>query len=965
MAPTDPLETAIDGLGYRGAAGYVDSEQAPASVARAFVWRELEEKGRLDGAYFRGAIPLVGFARLEGGSDLPRLQRRLWNLSRVPLLVAGTDEGVGVYSCFVPPSPNLDVSRAEIKAAQAKENIPDILADFSRFQVEAGLVTAKYAGYFDRKHRVDRYLLSNLRELRRELGGGQGNAEAVNNLIGRLIFIRYFEQRGILSPEHLAELTDRDSVIDVLRSGTRSTQRLFGGLAERFDGDLFSEPRQRTKWSREDLASLADFFSAADIPSRQQALWPYDFSIIPPELISSIYEQLLEETQSEDAAYYTPRHVVDLILDEVLPWEGTTIPRILDPACGSGIFLTEAYRRINFRHGLAAKTPPTFRELAARLTRSIFGIDRNPAAITVAAFGLYLAMLEEVDPPTAWRDARLPPLIGTNLITADFFSEHHFRDQHFDVIVGNPPWQSALTEDAASFVAASEVEVADRQIATAFLWRAQEMLAADGVVGLLLPAKQLLHNKADKAIRVRKKIFESMRVDTLIDLSPLRRSTFNAAIAPAVVFVARPAPGGVSVGHEILHVVPRNSPLQAAVEGFVVAQDDIHRISQDLATNYPDVWKIFLWGSSADLQLVTRLRANFCTIGEVVEKHGWRASRGFAVQGAANDASHIVGMRVVPAKAILPFKELASEPTFVADEVMDRPRSRELFMGPHILIRRGLVQGRPAAVLVKDDAAFNNSIFGIAAPSRNVDDLRIITAYVNSSLGTYYHFMTSGSWGVEREFLEQSEHLALPFAQVSGPTGRRLLEAARKAERRSIADDVSWRDEVDEAVFSAYDLTDEEVRTVRDALATSLDQFERGHASSAFSPPTEEALLDYQDALSAYLSSALPSLSPLVGLRSGPAAYGVASISLSADRNPEVVAESSERLVQDLIAQVDTATSEWPSHATVLQPSLLILDQDVIHIVKPNELRFWTSGTARSDAGEVLGAVGLSQQVGV
>ncbi|MEA2432658.1 MAG: hypothetical protein QOG54_115, partial [Actinomycetota bacterium] len=442
-------------------------------------------------------------------------------------------------------------------------------------------------------------------------------------------------------------------------------------------------------------------------------------------------------------------------------------------------------------------------------------------------------------------------------------------------------------------------------------------------------------------------------------------STFNAAIAPAVVLVARPAPDGVSVGHEILHVVPRNSPLQAAVEGFVVAQDDIHRISQDLAINYPDAWKIFLWGSSADLQLVTRLRANHPTIEELVDKHGWHASRGFAVHGAANDASHIAGMRVVTAKKILPFKELESEPTFVEDEVMDRPRSRELFMGPHVLIRRGLVHGRPAAVLVEDDAAFNNSIFGIAAPGTNVDDLRIITAYVNSSLGTYYHFMTSGSWGVEREFLEQSEHLALPFAQVSGPTARRLLKAAKKAESRSIADDVSWRHELDEAVFAAYDLTDEEIRTVRDALATSLDQFERGHASSAFSRPSEEALLGYQDALKTYLSLALPSLSPLVALRSGPAAYGVASIDLGADRSPAVVEASSERVIQGLIAQVDTATSEWPSHATVLQPSLLILDQDVIHIVKPNELRFWTSGSARSDAGEVLGAAGLSQQVGV
>ena len=61
----------------------------------------------------------------------------------------------------------------------------------------------------------------------------------------------------------------------------------------------------------------------------QQALWPYDFSVLPVDLVSSIYEQLLEETRQVNSAYYTPRFLVNMLLDETIPWEGTDFRRSL------------------------------------------------------------------------------------------------------------------------------------------------------------------------------------------------------------------------------------------------------------------------------------------------------------------------------------------------------------------------------------------------------------------------------------------------------------------------------------------------------------------------------------------------------------------------------------------------------------------------------------------------------------
>lgn len=380
------------------------------------------------------------------------------------------------------------------------------------------------------------------------------------------MFIRYFEDRGILSPDHMEDLTGHPRLIELLRAGPKATYKLFSSLGDRFDGDLFSDVMDtEARLDAGDLAALSEFLGATDMTSGQRAFWPYDFSVIPPELISSIYEQLLEETQEQDAAHYTPRHIVDLILDEVLPWNGAGTPKILDPACGSGIFLAEAFRRLVFREG----GDQSFKSLSELLTQSVFGVDQSAAAITVTAFGLYLAMLEELDPPTVWRDARLPKLVDENLVIADFFDDAVFAELRFDIVVGNPPWTSQFTEPATRFINSRQRPIADKQLATAFLWKSADMLAEQGTLGMLLPAKQLLHNKSDSALHVRRTIIHSLEIDTIIDLSIIRRELFQSAVAPAAVLIAR-AKGADD--HQVTHVVPRNTPLQRAIDGFVVSQ---------------------------------------------------------------------------------------------------------------------------------------------------------------------------------------------------------------------------------------------------------------------------------------------------------------------------------------------------------------------------------------------------------
>ena len=115
----------------------------------------------------------------------------------------------------------------------------------------------------------------------------------------------------------------------------------------------------------------------------------FKFDIIDIELLSQIYENFLSEIDKESTgSYYTPPELVELMLNEVLPINAKNYKiKILDPTCGSGIFLVEAYKRIVQRWQNAnPNTTVNFKILKNLLKDSIFGIELNKNSIKVTTF---------------------------------------------------------------------------------------------------------------------------------------------------------------------------------------------------------------------------------------------------------------------------------------------------------------------------------------------------------------------------------------------------------------------------------------------------------------------------------------------------------------------------------------------------------------------------------------------------
>lgn len=288
--------------------------------------------------------------------------------------------------------------------------------------------------------------------------------------------------------------------------------------------------------------ALKDFLSA-DISTRsgQLSLFAlYDFNIIPVELISNIYEILLgKEARDKDNAFYTPKYLVDYILDMTIDKhiKNNESCRILDPSCGSGVFLVDSYRRMIESKLNGELYTENDDLLCNTLKNNIFGIDLNPSAIDVAIFSLYLAVLDYKNPKTL-KQFPLPILRGSNLLVCDFFDEDKLRtllEVSFDFIIGNPPWGSKLGKHMDYCRKHGHMQyMQNNDTCRAFILRSKDFSKKDATCCFILHSK-MLYMQGGPSKKFRKYLLTNIKIKSVIELSSVRKLVFKNADAPAIV----------------------------------------------------------------------------------------------------------------------------------------------------------------------------------------------------------------------------------------------------------------------------------------------------------------------------------------------------------------------------------------------------------------------------------------------
>lgn len=510
------------------------------------------------------------------------------------------------------------------------------------------------------------------------------------------LLIAYLEERSVLRPTDFEQvLPGATCFFEVLGDGV-ALIALLERLEERFNGDVFrltEEDRCALAHSAE-LARYARLVEGREDSAGQLSLWRlYSFRDLPVELISNVYQLFVKDAAS---SIYTPPALVQLMLEETLGWDrldrlmaGDGV--ILDPACGSGVFLVEAYRRLvlhwRWRNGWAR---PGVDELRPLLQR-VHGIDLEEGAVELAAFSLYLSLCDALHPEDIRASLKLfPPLAGTTLHHSCFFDAKSagLVEAPVAAIVGNPPFESSLPTQGAQRSHASYSKahgaLPDKQLAYLFLHEAMDMLAPDGVLAMIEPSGFVYNRNAST---FRKAFFGRWKVREILDFVSVRGLFKKGEADPKIVVVIAESEKPVPESR-LLHAVFRRNGRATAEQGFDIDYYDLHWLRNVDAERSRDVWRSNLLGGGRVRDLIERLRT-YPTLRDYAAKQNWDFGEGYIAgsAGISRPATHLIGKPLLPTTALSAHGLQTELLDRVPEQPIKDPKTERRFTPPLLLIK--------------------------------------------------------------------------------------------------------------------------------------------------------------------------------------------------------------------------------------------------------------------------------------
>ena len=959
-----------------------DSLRSMTPFQRLF-YTQVHKKIGIDAVYFlRDAngiakVPLIYFSIIQkyDAKEIAELHRLSWNLGEAPLLFVVTPDEILIYNNYEAPRTieggNLDPNAGIIETLSLAGGLAAqrlALQKYHRSLLESGEYWRQSMTRFDAQGRVDATLMSNLRIMRRTLvnqiskrcdKSKETITSVVHSLLSRSIFIKYLEERKdsngkTVFPQGFYSnfLDSAKQYTDVL-SSKAATYSLFRTLKEKFNGDTLQVSEVEIEIiTQNDLDELRTFILGdSELESKQLALWPfYSFDIIPIQLISSIYELFfhLSDEDDEKGTYYTPLHLVNLVMDEVYPWEGEyKDTSFFDPSCGSGIFLVEAYRRLVCRwmsqndiHTI------TCDQLNLLLKSSIFGVDINEEAIRVASFSLSLAMCDFLDPRSIWDKISFPRLLDNNLISSDFFDEDKsFNNRKFDVIIGNPPWQSNITRKTKEYLKKANRVIGDKQIAQAFSIKCSELCKQSGIICLLMPSKGLLFNRSDKSRTFRANLFSYNNVLAIINLSVYRKFLFDHASGPAAAIIYTPKKEEIS--QPIVYCTPKPIYTIEDIRKFSIDPTDICRIPCDMIDD-DRIWKIAMWGAPRDLELIGKMQSTFAPMATFIEENRMTTAEGFKRGNRKHQCYDFNGLPLVEAKSFKPYYVSSDEVQTVDFDDFECivKNAREIFAAPHLIIKQSHKNGTFLSEVLDYDAVFNHSLLGVHG---DMNKLKYLSVIIGSRVFTYYHILTNRKWLVERDELEAGDIWQTPIPK---PSDEEISESCDIFDELVISP--LKKQTAEKFARHMYRLKEYESYQIDDVIDYVYDYFKNKRHSVSFEQPSIDAYRLYYHCIHEVLTNTFGSSVGLSGdLYFGNAPLSVLVLSLGRQCvNGLNVITSDERL-NEILSSLDSSLVD-SQNMVFVRRNLRIYQQDRIYIVKPSQRKYWTYSAACRDADEIF-----------
>lgn len=668
---------------------------------------------------------------------------------------------------------------------------------------------------------------------------------AVQRLLDRLIFIRAVEDREIEPPRLRPLIRQYQNSRGTKKDLFHGLLQLFRELDDLYNATLFA-------------ASTLDHFVEIHNPDLLiriiEGLYEvpggyasYDFNAIDADVLGTIYEQYLSfkvldpkgedfvdlakrQKRKKQGIYYTPQSVVRYIVQSTLGrlLESGHDPhslRILDPACGSGSFLIEAFDVLDRWLTQHEPSVPS-RERRLRILReNLYGVDLDEQAVEVARLNLLLRAANTRERLPLLTNIRCGNSLISDLMVAgnaafnweDQFAEI-FAQGGFDVVIGNPPYGASFNSVESEFLTETyEVFKSVRDSYVCFVERAMSLLRTEGVLSYVIPASWiggpaysgfrefLLRYTIDNVVSLPFDIFADAYVDTLI------------------VVVSKKEP---PVDHNVATYV---YPKKAQIQSVQLRPEDYMRVKQSVWTELTDDRKLVL--DSSATRLVARIKRDFGTsLGDYLTmKRGVLFDPSLLTENKTGEDSFPYFEGDVYRYQIVARLDQWVE---YGPKMTEWPKDFTWFEGRRILLRR-LVNRQQRLMASITDTTFitNKNLYSMKSKCADVTEFALL-AILNSRLVSYL-YLNQVSQATKDDFPQVTirDVLALPCPQVSKNAHDRLAELAQKMlslKQQYVASETSLDDrrhilatqievldqQIDSLVYELYGLTDDEIAIV-------------------------------------------------------------------------------------------------------------------------------------------------------
>ncbi|MBE6321889.1 MAG: hypothetical protein E7073_02550 [Bacteroidales bacterium] len=755
------------------------------------IYRLLEKNDllkTLDAFFCFDNKPLILFFNLENNNRKQELHKAIWNFNESPIAIIVENNAVEIFNGF-----SIDENTKLLHSIGGVEK----LDDFAYFELVTGKTWEKYQKDLSHKNRVDYKLLENIEATQQKLMSIGLTQKVANALIGKIVFIRYLIDRQVqLHFEEVPKKWSNDELCELLKDKQRfasfvcyleDSKKGFNGDMFRLDSDEFETI------SCDALNVIIDLLSNVEIKTGQLSLFDlYDFSILPVEFISNVYEKFIgKENQDKEGAYYTPTFLVDYIVQQTIgkrfEQSNDYNCKVLDPACGSGIFLVESLRRIIDKYietndiSDEERNSEEFRTALRELaSNNIYGIDKDESAIQVAIFSIDLTLLD-YQKPADIEKFKFPKLFGKNLIHSDAFDTsnellRYFSDNaiQFDYIIGNPPWMRGriVRNESGEIVVPQYIRylkdkrlstvVGNKELAQAFVLRSMDFASSNTQFALVLTSK-VLYNLQSQSFR--KYLLDNLFLEQVFEMAPVRKEIFidsnDSAIAPACVLFFHKANGIDPDTNVLEHIALKPSRFFSLFKVLALTKNDIQRVKQSLLKENDWLWKVLVYGSYLDFLFIKRLK-KFQILNDYLKDNRIVFGQGITVGGGdKNNTDCLINLPLVEAKHIYQYY-IQNPSSFWTGELVHRTRDFRLYKAPLLLTTKGVMADLKAESAISErDVVYKDAVTGIH--SEDVALLRNIEGLWNSSFFAYYNINTFSSSGIEREQALIKEKMSVPF----------------------------------------------------------------------------------------------------------------------------------------------------------------------------------------------------------